>query len=195
MLQRVAAHTFLQANSLAAAVVARAAARDGGGGSATLQYSLSRRVPLSGRELADYYEAAEQQVSMSSFCIHLLSSPVTSPHGRCRGYGVKKKRILVELMSHQHLHCKAYRRAATTGLRLYIWPCMCTCCCFWCADCHRGQCHRANHTGAGIAHGSTRPPQQLQTHCKGWRHGQRGRRQQRCRSSSSVFGANGGRTS
>ena len=58
-----------QADSLAATVVAKAAARDGGGGSATLQYSMSRRVPLSGRELADYYEAAEQVNMHPCHCI------------------------------------------------------------------------------------------------------------------------------
>jgi hypothetical protein len=63
---RQTSHISPQAGSLAASVVAKAAARDGGGGSATLQYSMSRRVPLSGRELADYYEAAEQQVSRDS---------------------------------------------------------------------------------------------------------------------------------
>lgn len=61
---RQTSHISPQAGSLAASVVAKAAARDGGGGSATLQYSMSRRVPLAGRELADYYEAAEQQVNI-----------------------------------------------------------------------------------------------------------------------------------
>jgi hypothetical protein len=63
LLRRQTPRISSQAGSLAASVVAKAAARDGGGGSATLQYSMSRRVPLSGRELADYYEAAEQQVN------------------------------------------------------------------------------------------------------------------------------------
>lgn len=58
-------HVAAQAGSLAAELVARAAARDGGGSSATLQYSLSRRVPLAGRELADFYEAAERQVRVT----------------------------------------------------------------------------------------------------------------------------------